>query len=190
MRASDESSNCKNNEYFSVKTSTNVIKQHNHNVYLSNHINHPHQYIDLFNLLRECTEEDIVTMYINNGGGYIKTTIQLIHAMRECKAKIITNADGFLASCATWIFLAGDEYMINKDIEFMCHYYSGGLYGKGNELEAHMDFSKKFYKKLFKRIYKDFMTGDEITELINGTDYYFNFKEVNRRLRIKVDARS
>jgi ATP-dependent protease ClpP protease subunit len=173
------------NEFFTVKTKTKVIKKQRYDIYINNYISAPHEYVDLLYILMFASEADDIHIHINSGGGYCSTTTQIINAMASCKAHIICHAEGHVASCATWIFLAGDSFIIENDIEFMCHYYSGGMVGKGNEIEADAKFSKKYWHKKFETIYKGFMTDEEIKQLIDGKDFYFNEKQVAKRLKIK-----
>ena len=62
-------------------------------------------------------------MYINSPGGRLDTTISILQAMHESEAKIITVADGKVASAVTFIFLSGDEKVYGEDSYFMFHQY-------------------------------------------------------------------
>lgn len=173
------------NDFFSVKTKTKVIKRQRYDIYINNNISRPHEYVDLLHILLFASEDDEIHIHINSGGGYCSTTTQITNAMASCKAHIICHAEGIVASCATWIFLAGHSFIIEDDIEFMCHYYSGGIIGKGNEIEDNANFSKKYWHKKFNTIYKGFLTDEEIKQLIDGKDFYFNEKQVAKRLKKK-----
>ena len=76
--------------------------------------------------------------------------------------------------------------IMEDDIMFMIHYFSKGMYGKGNEIEADADFTKQFYRGFYKKIYKHFLTDKEIQNVIDGKDYYFNQLEVEKRLKRKI----
>jgi ATP-dependent protease ClpP protease subunit len=176
------------NDYFTIKTKAKVVKTHRYDIYICNHIHSPNEYVDIIDVLLTAKATDEVHIYLNSGGGWCRTTTQIVNAMKYCKAPITCHASGLVASCATWIFLAGNNFVIDDDIEFMCHFYSGGMYGKGNEIKADADFSIKYYEKLFKKIYKDFLTKDEIKKLIEGKDYYFTQKQVAKRLKKKYES--
>jgi ATP-dependent protease ClpP protease subunit len=176
------------NDYYTIKTKTKVVKTHRYDIYICNHIFSPNEYVDIVDVLLSSKENDEVHIYLNSGGGWCRTTTQIVNAMKYCKANITCHASGLVASCATWIFLAGDHFVIDDDVEFMCHYYSGGMHGKGNEIKADADFSTKYYERLFKKIYKGFLTKDEIKKLIEGKDYYFTQKQVAKRLKKKYES--
>ncbi len=76
---------------------------------------------------------------------------------------------------------------MEDDIMFMVHYFTKGMYGKGNELEANAEFTKTFYRKFFKKMYRHFMTEEEIMKTIDGKDYYFNQQQVAKRLKNRLD---
>ncbi len=175
------------NEYFTIKTKTTIIKKHRHDVYILNNINSAHEYVDFFNLLSHAKKTDEIHLYINSGGGYCRTAIQMVNAMKNCEAHITCYASGTVASAATWLFLAGNSFIMEDDIMFMVHYFTKGMYGKGNELEANAEFTKTFYRKFFKKMYKYFMTDEEIEKTIEGKDYYFNQQQVAKRLKNKID---
>lgn len=173
------------NDHFVVKIKTTTIKKYRYDVYFLSNITSAHEYIDFFDLLEHAKKDDEIHVFINNGGGRCRTALQMMNTMKKCPATITCYASGMIASAATWIFLAGDHFIIEDDIEFMCHYYSGGMFGKGNEMEADAEFSKKYYHRLFKKIYKGFMSDDEIKRLIEGKDYYFTQQQVAKRLKNK-----
>lgn len=173
------------NEYFTIKTKTTIVKKHRYDVYILTGINTPDEYVDFFNLLSHARDTDEIHIYINSGGGLCRTAIQMVNAMSTCEAHITCYASGTVASAATWIFLAGNSFIMEDDIMFMCHYFSGGFFGKGNEIEANGDFTKKFYRKYYRNIYKHFMTEEEIEKMIEGKDYYFTQKQVAKRLTKK-----
>jgi len=172
-------------DYYTVKTKTKITKHYRYDIYISNQITKPCEYIELLHILKVATADDEIHIYINSGGGYCSSTTQITNAMKNCLAHIVCHAEGIVASCATWIFLAGDSFVIEEDIEFMCHYYSGGTYGKGNELEIGAKFSKKYWHNKFKKIYKGFLTDEESQQLIDGKDFYFNQKQLAKRLKGK-----
>lgn len=174
------------NDYFTVKTTTTIIKKHRYDVYILNNITAAHEYVDLFDLLAHATKSDEIHLYINSGGGYCRTAIQMINAMRNCDAHITCYASGAVASAATWLFLSGDSFVMEDDIMFMVHYFSKGMHGKGNELEANAEFTKYFYRQFYKKMYRHFMTEEEISKTIEGKDYYFNQKQVAKRLKNRL----
>jgi ATP-dependent protease ClpP protease subunit len=172
------------NENCNIKL--NKVTKKEHHVYLTKGIKSANYYIEFLNLLEIADEDDIIIIHINSYGGNLDTTIQLITAMGKCKAQIITEISGVAYSAASIIFLAGEDYKIHTYSSMLCHYYTGCIYGKGNEIIEQALFDEKFYKSFMKTIYKNFLTTKEIDQLINGKDFWFNGQEIRKRLKNKV----
>lgn len=169
-----------NNEYCTIKVSDK--KSQIVHCYLENSIHDPHEYIELFEKLNNVEENDEVFIHINSWGGQVDTTLQIINNIEQCNAHVTTVLEGAALSAGSMIFLAGHSKEINKYSYMMCHYYYGGIHGKGQEILAESNFSDKHFKEVFKRIYKGFLTSKELESLFNGTDFWFNSKEIKKRL--------
>ena len=64
----------------------------------------------------------------------------------------------------------------------MIHSYSGGAFGKAHEIYSSIDFDKEWFKNLCEDIYSGFLTDDEIKEVLDGKDFWFNADETYKRL--------
>lgn len=169
-----------------------LITEKNHTtVYLTDAISEPSCYNELCHALRAASSAETFTLVINNGGGYIDSAMLIIDAIKHSKAKTIASISGTVASAATIITLSCDEVVIADHTAFMVHNYSGGVIGKGHEMKAHQEFVDKNLNESFKSFYKDFLTEDEIEDVIDGKDLWMNKYEVEARLKgtfHKVDA--
>ena len=152
------------------------------NIYLNNEIESPNYYVEVLNMLRTASPKDSVTMYINSPGGHLDTTIQLLNAMDECEAQVTTVLDGIAHSAASLLFLNGDNLMIYKYASMMCHMYSSLTFGKAHELKAQVDFSQHLYRDMMSELYGGFLTEDEIKEMFEGKDFWFNSKDIAKRI--------
>lgn len=151
--------------------------------YLHGDIDEAENFIDVVKMLRNASANDTVTIYINSGGGYLHTALQIINAMNECKAPIKTVVDAFAASAATLIFLAGDQHEIADHSTFMCHHWHGGSCGKGHEIVAEIEAKRAIYDALAHESYKGFLSDAEIDQMIAGKDFWFSAAEVRERLK-------
>lgn len=154
-----------------------------YDIYLSHYIDEAFNFQILLETLRKATKNDKVVIHINSPGGYIDSCLQIINSMKECKAEITTIIEGEACSAGSIIFLAGDERLVREHCLMLCHYYSGGMRGKGNELISRAKFQDEFFKKFFRKIYKGFMTKEEIEKMIGGEDFWFDADEVHKRLK-------
>jgi len=169
------------NEHCKIYTDTSIgIK---YDCYLNNNIDEPHKYSELLEILRKATDKDTVSIHINNGGGKLNTGMQIVNTINICKAEVITIMEGPSHSCASIIFLAGNKKIVRNHSYMLCHYFSGGLYGKGQELEAQAKHEIKYIKEFFRIVYKNFMTTKELERLFKGEDFWFDSKEINKRIK-------
>ena len=151
-------------------------------LYLSGEIKEPENYLEWLNTINNASENDIIFVHINSPGGYLNTTIQLRESLLSCPAHTIASIEGECCSGATMIFLACKETRISKNARFMIHSYSGGTFGKAHEIYSSIDFDKKWFKKFCEDIYAGFLTDDEINEVLNGKDFWFDADETYARL--------
>ena len=156
-----------------------------YNVYLSDDLGDAFHYVELFNILRTAESDDKIHLYINNGGGYLHTVYQLISALRQTNATVISFLDGVAYSGASMIFLACGTCAVPQQCCMMIHWYEGGVFGKGNENKKRIDFEDNFIKDFYRDIYKDFLTPDELERVFGGEDFWFDSKEIHRRLARK-----
>lgn len=140
------------------------------------------KYLGWENLLRSMTKNDIAIFYINSPGGELSVAQGLLAAMDSCQGQIVAQAQGECCSAATEIFLKAHKQSIVDNCSFMIHNYSGGVYGKGGDIESYGSFSKKWNKKRLKNAYKGFLTKKELKQVLLGKDIYIDYIDVRRRI--------
>ena len=172
------------NEFCNVYINSVIVKECHARI--TGLITTPDNYIELFKLLNRIDEDDNMTVHINSPGGDMDTAIEIMTAIKICKAPVTTEISGVAHSCAGLIFLSGHKYRLHSFSSMMCHYYTGFLYGKGHEIKTQSEFDDKFCRNFFNKSYKGFLTQKEINELINGKDFYFASDEIERRLNLRT----
>lgn len=150
--------------------------------YIIDEIGEPDSFLDLINTLKTAEEHDTVFIYLNTPGGSLQTTVQIISAMRQSRATIVTCLEGEVCSAGTLIFLSGHRHIVNPNCTFMIHNYSQWLGGKGNEVALRVKYSEQYFKKLAIDLYNGFLSEEEINAVIEGKDYWMESDEVIRRL--------
>lgn len=156
-------------------------------IYLVGEITGAEDYVDCFEVIRNASEDDIVRIHINSGGGDLFTTIQFIRAIGESNAHVIASAEGCCMSAATMIFLCADGYEISEHCLFMFHNYSGGAVGKGGEMYDQLVNERKWSEKIVKKIYDGFLTEAEMKSILENKDIWMEGEEVMQRLQAKID---
>ena len=165
-----------------INKTTNEIK--NASIYISDVIESPNNYTHEFDTIRNACPNTNINIYINSFGGNLWTGIQFIHAINSSNANIINGViDGRCHSAASLIFLACDNYIVNPFASMLCHFYTKGMYGKGNEMIEEIEHDKKYFPSMVKSVYKGFLTNSELNNLIKGKDYWFDAKEIIKRLK-------
>ena len=101
-----------------------------HDLYLTGDIGPADQYTDWFELLRNGSKSDIVTIHINSYGGDLFTAIQLMRCIQESDAVITVSVEGACMSAATMVFLQAQSFEVSDHSAFMFHNYSGIAVGK------------------------------------------------------------
>lgn len=168
-----------------VRTYKQIMPITIYHFYITDEIGEPEKYLDMINTLKIAEQHDTIFIYLNTPGGHLNTCIQIISAMKQSNATIITAMEGEVCSAGTLIFLSGDKYIINPNSTFMIHNYSAGIIGKGNEIAAHARYREEYAKELMNDIYKDFLTAEEINDVLEGRDIWLSSKSVIERLNDK-----
>lgn len=150
--------------------------------YLTNQIDTPEEYNELCHRLLVADKDEKVTLVLNTPGGAVDSALMIIDAINQSKAKITAHVTGTVASAGTMITLACDKVTVAPHSAFMIHNYSAGLAGKGNELKARQEFTDKHLNEAFRTFYTNFLSPEEMEEVIDGKDLWLSTEEVLERL--------
>ncbi len=150
--------------------------------YLSDEIGEPHDYVEMIHRMLTAASNDIIFIHLNTPGGRLDTGVQIVNAMQNSQAKIVTVLESMAFSLGTFIFLAGDEMVVNDHCMVMFHNFKSGVVGKGQEMFAQLDATTKWFSALAKKIYIPFLTEDEFNKIIRGEDLWMHSPEIRKRL--------
>jgi len=150
-------------------------------IYLTGQIEEPSEYNKVCHILNHAYTGDTITLYINNGGGYVDSGFMIIEAIKNSKATVTAKLSGTVASVSTIIALSCNSLDIADYIQFMVHNYSGGASGKGHEVKAQVDFTDKELNIAFTDIYGGFLTPHEMELVIAGKDIWMGKDELKAR---------
>lgn len=92
--------------------------------------------------LRELSGVGEIEVRISSIGGDVDQALQIHDALRDHPAKVITIINGFCASAATIIALAGDERRISKNAVYLIHKCSSYVGGNQHDLEMELESQK------------------------------------------------
>jgi|TARA_B110000967_G_C18899223_1_gene573302 ATP-dependent protease ClpP protease subunit len=158
-----------------------------HHFYVSGEIGQPQDYSEWIQTIRSAGPMDVIYLHLNSEGGDVMTTIQLMRALNESEAKVISSAEGLVASAATMLFLCGDQCEISDHSMFMFHTFSSFSYGKSSEMQAQVKLEASWGANLVRQIYDGFLTEVEILAILDGRDHWMEADEVLERLKNKKE---
>lgn len=166
-----------------------------HRFYLDQGIQYAEVYREFIDTLLTVPEHDEVHIYINTPGGNVSIGINIVNAMRNCKAKLVGHLMSECHSMGTFIFLECDEFVVNEDILLLFHAYSGWNFGKGNDAVTSAKENHKWLSSFFRKVYYPFFSHEEIDEIMpedgrGATDYYLNYEDMVERLKVLVEYRA
>lgn len=163
--------------------------QNEYDFYLSRAVEDPERFIEAIQIIATAKKEDKVNIYLNTPGGRLDTTIQLINAIRNSEAEVCAHIMSECHSAGTFIVLACDTWVVHPHILMMFHNYSGGIFGKGNELVSRLEAEQKWFEAMCRDIYVPFLSEEEVTQVLNGKDLWFMHDDVVERLEVVEKAR-
>lgn len=88
-------------------------------------------------------DADVINVHIDCYGGSVKEGWGIYNALKNCKAKVNTYADGFVASAALYPFLAGEQRIASSVSAFYLHEVSMSVYGNAADLREAADDAEK-----------------------------------------------
>ena len=157
--------------------------------YILGDIESAEDYADWFDTIRNCGSKDIIRIHFNSFGGDLFTAIQFMRVLHDCPGLVIGSIEGACMSAATLIFLACDSYEVSAHTSFMIHNYSGGAFGKGGEMMDQLTFECKWAETLFNEAYADFLSAQEIKDVLKGQDLWLSALQVIERLSARQELR-
>lgn len=158
-----------------------------HDVYLDDDVAEPAIYRDLVQLLNHSTQQDEIHIHINTFGGRLDTTIAVIAAMGQTQARTYTYISGHAYSAGSMIFLAGDIPVVHELSDIMIHAPSGGNFGKHSERVASSQHNDKHIKNIYYNYYNNFLSKNEIEDILEGKDLYLCFEDIIERLERRLE---
>lgn len=142
-------------------------------------------------LLANATEDDEITWNIVSRGGYITSLEMLLGWKQMCQAKQIHVLTSEAASCATAFFLSpADQYLVFDSASFMIHESSYGSGGTASNVRRHTQHVDKKNDKFVRDTYKDFLSEEEIEDVLKGVEVYLDAEQIRNRLAQREQKRA
>lgn len=150
--------------------------------YISGPIEEPDLYVEMIHQIRSATQNEMIHIHLNTPGGIVSTGVQIINAIQNTDAMVVTHLEGEVCSMGSLIFLAGHQMIAYQHSMLMFHNYSGAVSGKGHEQIAALDASMKWFQSIQDSICYPFLTKAELKRIKDGQDLWLLHDEVAARL--------
>lgn len=154
-------------------------------VHIDEAFKEPKYYRAVVDRLANLTVNDQVTFYLNSKGGHLDGLIALLHAVKYTEASVMCVVVGEVLSAGSFFALSCPNVQISDNATMMVHHAQFGSAGKASDVQAHTQFTLKFCEDLFRSTYKGFLTPAEIDQCIGGKEFWFDSKEIIRRLELR-----
>lgn len=86
---------------------------------------------------------DVIHVHIDSYGGEVSEGWAIYNALLQHRARIVTHADGFVASAAIYPFMAGEQRISSSVAAFYFHQAMTGVYGNAEQLRDAADDIEK-----------------------------------------------
>lgn len=159
-----------------------AMQVNHYKIRLNCDISYPEDFNEELNIIENATENDSITIILNTNGGMLDTTIEFLSAMDSADSHIHAHIAGCAHSAGSILFLKAHSWSISKYSTMMIHAPSSGFIGKYSDQFAHMDHFRKWIDKFYRDVYEDFLSDEEITNVLNGTDLWFDSEQLEERL--------
>lgn len=150
--------------------------------YIDGPIEHVSKYRHLLQYMRKMKDYDKLTIWLSTPGGYAETALQFIETMNNSSGQILVNVVGAASSAGSIIALSAPMLTVSDQAYMMCHAGSYGYSGKQGEVHSMVEFSNRQLTNALTKAYTDFLTPDELRDLLIGKEFWFDSEEINKRL--------
>jgi len=178
-------------DMFIVGTPKVVVRQ-DIPLYVHESIESPTDVVPIVDTLRQLEEGDLVTMYVSGVGGCVSSVDLLLHEMTAAQMRgveIHAVCTGLSASAYTFIPLHATSFELSEGFNALIHCGSVGVGGTLAEAKASSAFTIKYMESRLRAIYKDFLSEQEIEDVLAGKDMWLTaedwctrFTERNERM--------
>ena len=133
--------------------------------------------LKLNNMKNEYEVEGIIKLHIYSYGGDAFMGLSIYDFIKNSNIPIYTYIDGFIASAATFLFLAGHKRFMTENSSILIHQISTGFWGKFEDLKDEYKNTTELMK-MVKKIYNDNtnMNKKNIDELLKR-ELYLTYKD-------------
>ena len=160
-----------------------------HTIFIDEVLVEPADWRQELDLIRTAGPDDVFHFQINSCGGNIAVLVAFLTAMKASVAHFVGYLNYEACSAASVLLLECDNWVIAEDGMFMIHNSSTGYGGKSNNLTDYALFNDDHSRKLLTKYYEDFLTPEEMEDVLKGVELWLSGEELVKRLNARQEAR-
>lgn len=154
---------------------------------LNKEIYDPEFYSQLLERIEHLSQNDCVEVVIDTVGGNLDGCIAICDALQSTEAQVTGILVNKAFSAGACIALCCSNLEVRPNARMMLHSYSGGFAGKDHEIDLDYNFNKTFIRKFFANCCEGFLTEEELQQMYDGKDWWFNAEDIIERLKKRQD---
>lgn len=167
------------NEQLSYSVSSITNNKYEFNI--DEEIKEPSYYRNLIEVLNNATEQDLVVLNINSGGGMLDSAISIIDALRNTRANTLAWISGSAYSAAGLIALSCQNVEVGEFASLMVHNSQYGLGGYTTDIKDRAVFEHKMISRIMHSVYKYFLSVDEVEAVLSNKTIWMDSDEIVER---------
>lgn len=165
---------------------------YNYTVNVSQVFGDAYTFDEVIHILSVATPDDHITFNINSDGGILYSLIALRNAIRATQANIHMNLLGMAASAGGALFLeAAHSYQVHDNSCLMIHNMICGTgYDDTHKIMTRAEHNKRLNDRFVRETYHNFLTEEEIIQVLDGKEIYLEDFEIRDRLTERERVRA
>lgn len=156
------------------------------NIDIDEPFRNPSYYRMVTQAIGELEEGDQVKIRFNSPGGNAWGLVSLINAIKTTDAEVIGVIEGECYSAASILALHCQQIIVMPYSTMMVHACSYGTAGKDSDIVAHVTQATEWNRKLIESTYEGFLSTQEIKDVLNGREFWFNAEEMQKRFEARA----
>ena len=167
--------------YAAIRTNC-VPKNYTYTVMFDRDVGESVSFHEEFCVMESAGEGDTVDVCISSVGGSVATISKFQDVVKNSKAHFHGKLTGYGFSAAGALFLLCHTQEVADLATMMIHTAQSGTYGSAQGSEACAKMTQKQAITLINMVYKDFLTEEEISDVLKGMEFWMEADEIRERL--------
>ena len=131
--------------------------------------------------LQKAKPQDILEFHISSNGGVVDELLELYNLVDSMFSSRTTTFVNYGYSAGGWAFLMGRDRVVYEHSDLMFHSYTGGSYGKREDMINQLEHNDKRINRFLMGSLKPYFTKKEIKKMNKGKDYWLDSKDMLER---------